>query len=387
MKLSRDQKNLAEIASLVEYAFLKKNDVTKDSNFISRYEHSDGYGEFHHDTLESYVMVNNFKSAIFDRQVKMAGIGYVASYPENRGHGDITKIMTEVLQDLHHNDVALSNLAPWSETFYRQYGYENAIYQKIYDINPAMLRYFKAVKKGRILRGRWSDKNLQKLVIDLYRNQIKSGDERNTVIREKWWWDRFVTYYPGRYTAVYINEKGQAEAYMFYRIIDNTFKAEEFFFISQKSAQALLSFIGSHISSCEHFCIVMPEESGLEEYFPDQEGITITTRSYMMSRIIDFTKIIACMKISGSPSFNLKVIDDKNCPWNNGTWKVNLNNGNASCVKTAENADFSASITDWTKVLVGHLTLKEACSLDLVKRNSNKEIAFKKGRISFYDYF
>lgn len=85
----------------MEYAFSKNNDVTKDPNFLTRYEHSDGYGEFHEQKLMSYAMANKFESQIFSKKVKMAGVGYVASYPENRGRGDISRIMNEILAECH----------------------------------------------------------------------------------------------------------------------------------------------------------------------------------------------------------------------------------------------------------------------------------------------
>lgn len=388
MKLSKDQKTLDQIAPLVEYAFLKNYDVRKDTNFMSRYDHSTGYGEFHDDKLQSYVMVNHFENQVFDHKVKMAGVGYVASYPENRGHGDITRIMKEILADLHNNDVTISNLAPWSETFYRQYGYENAIYQKFYNIKPAMFRYFKPPKTGKLLRGRWSDSDLQKLVLALYEKQLTSGEEQNTVIREKWWWDRFVTYYPGRYAAVYVDENNIPQAYMFYRINGNEFDAEELYFANKTGALGMLSLIGSHISSCSNFKLIMPESSLIEEYFPDQEGIKINVVPYMMSRIVDLPSLISCLKSVGKIDANIEVTDDLDCPWNNGIWHISeADNNHLRCQKTDNKPDYTGSITNWTKVLLGRLSLKQAVKLNLIEKTGNKNLEFKKGVVSFYDYF
>ena len=64
----------------------------------------------------------------------MAGIGYVASYPEYRGEGGISAIMKEMLADLAKQKVALSYLAPFSYPFYRQYGYEQTFEQAEYTI-------------------------------------------------------------------------------------------------------------------------------------------------------------------------------------------------------------------------------------------------------------
>ena len=39
MKLSQNKETLDQIAPLVEYAFLKNNDIREDPNFLSRYNH------------------------------------------------------------------------------------------------------------------------------------------------------------------------------------------------------------------------------------------------------------------------------------------------------------------------------------------------------------
>lgn len=387
MKLNKNKSTLDQISSLVEYAFLKNYDVQNDVNFKSRYDHSEGYGEYHNGKLESYVMANSFESQIFDQKVKMAGVGYVASYPENRGHGDISKIMKEILLDLHKSGVALSNLAPWSETFYRRYGYENSIYQKTYDIKPEKFRYFKTPKKGKVLRGKWSDHDLRELISRMYQVQLESGEERNTVIRKKWWWDRLDSYYPGRFVAIYVDENSYPRAYMFYRMIGSQFISEEIHFTSKEGAAALLNFIGGHISTCTSFEITASEESMFEEYFPEQMGLKVTINPYMMSRIVDFDKIVSCMKFSNIDNVNLEVSDDQICNWNNGVWKLTSKLGEIKCIKTNEKPDYTGSITNWTRVLLGHLTLKQSVDLDLIKTNGTQTIELKKGKVSFYDYF
>ena len=103
MKLNKDSETLDEVVHLIQYAFLKKNDLKKDINFMSRYEHSDGYGTFHDGKLASYIMSNHFESKIFDQEVKMSGIGYVSSYPENRGHGDGILMKQEFLYPIWHH--------------------------------------------------------------------------------------------------------------------------------------------------------------------------------------------------------------------------------------------------------------------------------------------
>lgn len=209
-----------------------------------------------------------------------------------------------------------------------------------------MFRFFKPQKDCQIIRSRFTEENIQKLVFQLYNNAISSGNQRNTVIRKKWWWVRFNSYYPGRFVAVSLNQEKEPQAYLFYRIIDGVFYGEGLYYSNIIGARNLLSFIGSHISSCQKFNIVMPVESQLEDIFPDQAGIQISIKPYMMSRIIDFKEIASCLSFKNPTEIHLQVTDDKQCPWNNGTWAISSSHNQISVVSTDQSADCTASITN-----------------------------------------
>lgn len=383
MKLNKDKETLDQIVPLVEYAFLKNNDIREDVNFLSRYNHSMGFGEYKDDHLASYIMVNEFKSRIFAKKVKMGGVGYVASYPENRGQGYINRLMKEIILELHGQNYAISNLAPFSETFYRRYGYENAIYEKMYQIDPAYLRFFKPVKEGKVIRGKWSDSTLKDAVIKLYQAKINQDDQRNTVDRADWWWDRLDTYYPGRSICVYFDQNKQAQGYMFYRIVERNFQVEEMYYQTPQAAQALLSIIASHSSSDLKYYVKMPEESLLGEFFPEQEGLTINTLPYMMTRIINVKQVLEAVPVVNKNQLAIEITDDDIIDENNGVWMIDQNK--VKKVKTSP--DYTTSLTNWTKVLLGHLTLKQAVQLGFIKENRRVDNDFVKGEVSFYDYF
>lgn len=386
MKLNQDKETLDQIAPLVEYAFLKNNDIREDPNFLSRYNHSMSFGEYKDGHLASYIMVNKFKSMIFAKKVKMGGVGYVASYPENRGQGDINRLMKEIMLELHDQNYAISNLAPFSETFYRRYGYENAIYEKMYQIQPAYLRFFKAVQEGKVVRGRWSDSSLKNAVIKLYQAKLNQDDQRNTVVLAEWWWDRLDTYYPGRSICVYFDKKQQPQGYMFYRIVERNFRVEEMYYQTPQAAKALLSIIASHSSSDLKYYVKMPEESLLEEFFPEQEGITVKILPYMMTRIINIKQVLEASPLVNNKKLTIEVTNDDIIAENNGVWLID--NANEPRVREVEtDPDYTASLTNWTKVLLGHLTLKQAVQLGFVKENHPVNTDFVKGDVSFYDYF
>ena len=388
MKLKKNQENLKQIASLVKYAFGKNNDLLHDNNFMSRYDHSNGYGFFNDDKLTSYIMVNKFKSEVFGHHVPMAGIGYVASYPEYRGQGHISKLVKEILNDLHDEGIPFTNLAPFSESFYRHYGFNNSIYQKEYRFSGGALRPFKLPRTGHVIRGKWDDLMVQNGVIQLYERQLHTDDERNTVIREAWWWNRMDTYYHNRNIAVYIDSNGRPISYLIYRIQGDVFLADELYSITAKGLVALLGFMGSHAGAIKEFRMTLPEHSLIGELFPEQNQLKISLHPYMMSRIVNFAKMITYMKPLQEGTFNLEVISDDQCPWNIGVWQMTNKDGKVSCKQIEDGlVDFSGPITAWTQVLLGRLSMRDAVKLGLITDYRIKKLEFKKGDVSFYDYF
>ena len=283
MKLKKNKNNLKQITALIQYAFLKNNDLTKDENFMSRYDHSTGYSYFDKEKLASYIMVNRFKSDVFGHHLPMAGIGYVASYPEYRGQGHISQLMKEILHDLHRQDIPFANLAPFSESFYRQYGFSNSIYQKEYRFDGSALRSFKLPRSGHIVRGKWDNLAVQNGVIQLYERQLHTDDERNTVVREAWWWNRLDSYYHHRNVAVYFDADERPISYLIYRIRDNTFLADEMYAITPQGLLSMFGFMGSHAGSVKQFKMSVPEKSLRAELFPEQNELQVDLRPYMMS--------------------------------------------------------------------------------------------------------
>lgn len=346
-----------------------------------------GFGEYKDGKLASYIMVNEFESRIFAKKVKMGGVGYVASYPENRGQGDINRLMNEIILELYKQNYAISNLAPFSESFYRRYGYENAIYEIMYELNPAYLRLFKPIKEGKIVREKWKDSNLKEAVIKLYQDKLNQNNQRNTVDREEWWWDRLDTYYPGRFICVYFDKNNQPAGYMFYRIRDRDFRVEELYYKTPQAAKALLSIIASHSSSDLKYYVKIPESSLLGEFFPEQEELKVQILPYMMTRIINVEQVLEALHLTNSGKINIEITDDEIVAENNGTWEIDQINKETKVRKNEKDSDYSGSLTNWTKVLLGHLTLKQAVRLGFIKEHHPVDNDFIKGEVSFYDYF
>lgn len=379
MKLARDQQSLEEITDLIEYAFVKQQPILNDPLFLSRYAHADAYGVYQGEKLTNLVMANHFEMQLFQKRVKMAGVGYVASYPEYRGKGGISSLMAELLTDLHTQGVVVSQLAPFSENFYRQFGYEPTSRRKTYRIPATAFNDLTSEKRGEVKRGSWEQlKSTIKMIYQKLLNQ-----QVGTVVREDWWWERLDEYYPHRFYAVAFDETGTAKGYIIYRMQGSTLLIDELTYQDDFSLRKLLTYMKAHVSSFEEFVYHGPVHELIENYFHEQGQLSITLEPYMMSRIIDIKQLLSTIPIY-QDGVIIEVTEDKECPWNVGSWQISQ----GTCKKVEQSGDLKATIHGWSELLLGELTLAEGIFLGKVIAEKNfGNDPFPKGRRSFYDYF
>ena len=93
------------------------------------------------------------------------------------------------------------------------------------------------------------------------------------------------------------------------------------------------------------------------------------------------------MYLTNSGKINIEITDDEIVAENNGTWEIDQINKETKVRKNEKDPDYSGSLTNWTKVLLGHLTLKQAVRLGFIKEHHLVDNDFIKGEVSFYDYF
>ncbi|MDU6316220.1 MAG: GNAT family N-acetyltransferase, partial [Enterococcus faecalis] len=178
------KEEMKEMFDLVIYAFNQEPTAERQERFEKLLSHTQSYGFLIDEQLTSQVMATPFQVNFHGVRYPMAGIGYVASYPEYRGEGGISAIMKEMLADLAKQKVALSYLAPFSYPFYRQYGYEQTFEQAEYTIKTEDWPRVKRVP-GTIKRVSWADG--KEVIKDVYLENQRAHS--GGVIRETWWLD------------------------------------------------------------------------------------------------------------------------------------------------------------------------------------------------------
>ncbi len=108
-----------EVLDLVSYAFQWELNETNIKRYRKLAENSWNYGSYDGDgKLASQIMATIFDVNFHGTTYPMAGIGFVASYPEYRSQGRIDRIMKQIIKDCYEQKIVLSCLAPFSFAFY-----------------------------------------------------------------------------------------------------------------------------------------------------------------------------------------------------------------------------------------------------------------------------
>lgn len=346
-----------DMYDLVVYAFHSEPTEERKRRFDELTTHSLNYGFFIDEHLTSQVMATPFQVNVYGTPYKMAGIGYVASYPEYRGEGGISSIMKTMLEDLAQQGYALSYLAPFSYPFYRNYGYEQLFEQVEYTLAakdwPSIPRV-----AGRIQRVTWEEgKATVKKIYQATQTSYHGG-----VQREDWWLDYALNRQKTDHLALYQAPNGTAEGYVKYRIIAGTFEIVEWHYLSKQAFQALAGFIGSHNGSVETFHWITAFSGQDLNYLFPTPAAEVKILPYMMARIVDLRTFMKPYPFVMGQELSICLeIEDTYGLWNHGLWKLTIDEqGKNTLTQLEQHSEevplIKGSIQTFTQWFMGYRT-------------------------------
>ncbi len=389
-----DQEAFNAFDALSAYAFNKTTRVREQKeNFHFLFQHAANWGVWQNKQLTSQLMSIPLTTTIFGRPMTMAGIGNVATYPENRGEGGVRHLFSALFADLRKNQVALSYLAPFSYPFYRKFGYEACFNRKKVTISAENIGKIPNEKKGRMLRIKWENQEQAALIKELHTETL--AQTHGTVIREEWWWDYVHGHYPNRQFALCLDEQNRPQGYLIYECQPAAFVVYELAYKNQFAFRKLQAFISSHSGTFPEFIFYTGTDEPWLKLVTDPRAYTQSTTPYMMARIVCFDTFIANFPfIAQDKKVELTLkITDETCAWNQGIWYLTIQNGKASVQKIANevSATYSASIQTWTALFLGYISLESAIFAEKITTKKTPRISLAallpQATPTLYDYF
>ena len=392
IKKVTDKKDIEKVHELGSYAFNMDHTEEQKQAYIEKNTFIDNYVDEVDGEVLSQIVSYPFEVTIKGQVMKMSGIGDVASYPETRGSGGIRNIFSTIFKDLHENDTELSYLAPFSQPFYRKFGYETVFDSEEIRIPKAVITQIKPEKKGKVKRVKWEDEDTKAILKEIYRDTLEKV--HGSVIREDYWW-HYTMIKKQKRVAICYDDNNMPQGYLIYGLVGaSEFQIFEMAYCNSFALRKLMSFVSSHSGSFNEFVSTNLPDKAVLELFTEISGITRKTYSYMMVKIVNFKQFIEkypFKKVEKEADFYVD-IQDNNCEWNNGIFHLVIKNGKATCEKVTEakKIDYSGSIQHFTQVFMGRLTLDQAVWLELIDEKTegnNLSELIDSVTPRMYDYF
>lgn len=298
----------AACLELAKYAF-HKNPTGGDRAFYKLLEQSSLHTHTENGDLTSMIVDTHFQVNFQGQTVPMSGIGYVASYPEFRGNGAASQLMTDILRENYQNETFFSYLAPFSYGFYSKFGYSYVFNQKHYEINAVD---FPVGAKTDLTVKRLAYATAQVDLACVHAQAVGNG----SLVRGDFEWSYYYDYKKQPHFAV-IYDQTEPRGYVIYDFDGMNFVIQELITLDDKAKNAAYRFIASHAGAFDKIIYTAPSDVTLEQEMREPGRAKISLLPYMMARIVNLKAFLKQFPITVYKQFT---ITDDILPENNLTF-------------------------------------------------------------------
>lgn len=274
------------------------------------------------------------------------GIRGVATHPSGRRKGYARQALTKLLHELHERGEVMSTLYPFRESFYQRLGYATFPQPRTVKFSPAPLGpLLKQPLEGEVSLKLLSEGNdewylfMEKILQQQHGLGLFS--QRASESRRD--------HNPTWLAIAQVN--GEAHGMMHYKIkgYDNSMEVSRFFYTSSQGKYLLLEWFARHIDQIKTIEIVLSPDEQPETWFADLIP-TIQTELAPMGRVLDVTGLNGLATGAGHLHIS---INDPVCPWNEGTYRLDSENGKLQVARGNASPDCHLTIQGLTALVYG----------------------------------
>lgn len=337
-----------DLYQLSLYAFNKVDTPERRTFFSTLLKHSQPFYFQEEGKVLNQLLSTPFSFRFNQQSILGNGIGYVASYPEARGKGGIRQLFQQMLNTAYQKQEAVSLLAPFSQVFYRKFGYENAV--RTWTLQWSE-KAFSFLQKGK-QEVAYTRTTLQKLTSKQEQTlkmiyQTTLGQQQGSLQRPDWWWTYLAEKHPLH--CVFLTINGQTCAYMLYQMQGSCFSIFECAYSTIEELSYLLAYAQGHLSSCTSFRYSQAQVEDVCACFADTQYLNIQTSAYMMARIIHFPSLSIHLPKNTATACRLYIADSLLAE-NNGTWEVQGQTWTKLSSEKLPSIHYEGNIAAWTQI-------------------------------------
>ena len=344
-------------AALSSEALLKK--VRDDPRSMQDVHWDSQYAAFLDDdqTMLATMTVVPWTARFDGHDVSMGGIGGVASLPQHRRGGAIRACFGVALRDMYANGTLLSYLYPFSNAFYRKFGYELGCDWVKWRLklsgmpSPEVSGHWKLSEPDHALAG--DVRAVDRVRQSRYNCMVVGGDTEYLYLRD----DPFVT---KRYSYVYYDEENRPRAHMTVVPGNGELDCPRLVFNDREGFWGLLALMKRLSADHSHAILYLPMDVELRGVLPEWSfgnvGRTVQQRG--MVRAVNVEGLLRLARMRGEGRLRVTV-EDSQIARNNGCFEVSFAPGQENRVRRVNDApDIELTIQDFSRLIVG------CCGLD-----------------------
>ncbi|SRR3712207_727531 len=290
----------------------------------------------------------------------------VATLPEYRGQGHMTKLLFEEMLQLREHQVDFCFLLPINPMIYRSFGFEYFSRLEEYFFDISLLHSFQKNTSTNIvelslenIETYWEDWNriYSISMIPYHFHEIRNIHSFEKLLKE-------MNLTGGKVYLFYQNTR--PAAYLIMTPEDDCIKIREFFGTNHEAYTDMFCFLKSFQEYYSKISISAPENSHLEFLLENQLKIEKKSFPYFMGRILDVKLFLQKCQIL-APEITI-FIEDPILFENTGYYT--LNSEISFTQNPLENYDFQIGIRELVPLLLGFFTFQDLLHLGKIKLHS-----------------
>ena len=320
------------------------------------------WGAFENGKLVSKITEIPYVMRFDGHDVKMSGIGGVATLPEYRKGGKVRQLFETMLADAYANGVVFSCLAPFSHQFYRRFGYELCCTRRELRIPVSELVKLKTCGAYTQIFPGDDTSDLQTLH-EAYISDINHAVRRGAPPDNNDWayFTRLDPYNTGAFVYIWRDDAGVPRSYIKYqhrRVADvSEIDAREIVFIDREALYALLAFVGSLSAEVKELFWVAPAFIEPSDFLDVAWVAKQRLIPQDMTRIVNLKTALELMRHPDGEGSYVIETEDPIVAENNGRWLVEFGSGSSRVTATQKGADLACELPALAQLVTGYRTL------------------------------
>ncbi|TLS36951.1 GNAT family N-acetyltransferase [Pseudalkalibacillus caeni] len=378
-----EEQELIKALRLSEYAFQYEVSESEKEERLERLKRHEIWGEFTEEQLMSKIHILSLEVSINEKFYSMGGVAGVATWPEHRRKGSVSRLLKKSLLSMKEKGQMVSFLHPFDIDFYRRFGWEITASMKKYNFEAKNLFIYQDIN-GTVERI-YKDDNLDP-VKKIYEYYFKRYN--GLLKREDYWWTQAI-FTKGFQAGVYYDENKNPKGYVLYKMKDQLLDVQEMVYMDELARRGLWNFISQHDSMANKVKMILPIDDQ-QPFLLKQPKIEQEIFPYFMGRIVDVNPFLEQYELNKTDEPLTLHIKDSFAEWNNGTFVVSEGK-----VEYSENADkqqgLQMDIQTLMAALIGYQTADFLYDCRKISGSKEEFQKFKEGiptrPASFYDFF